>query len=648
MKKRKKKIVKRTVKNNLRSASNVIQHELLKEMAKASKYVYNTTLFIRRKYYEIHTLHLQIIADNLKEYIDILSPRDRKFLIKYFRSIKDETSINLIAKSTHISERNDLELNDNNSKSERYIPQKTLYMKNNQILNIMYTLLPHFTNSHLVDFTGDSYKIDNNYKEKCLNTLKSSLVHNIKLYFREKRKGKELKKVKIPNFKIDNSQYENVPSIIFPKIPTDTTIDNYIKHNCIEHSKISSQCIQQTRLKVEKAYKSFFATIGINDKPRPPKYLKNDMFNLIFKKDSFKIEKGYVRLSVGKESKKFLMDNDPNSKGYIKLKAKPNEERILKEVEIRPKYEGLYFHVNYKYETNVEECLDETEFKVGEYASMDVGEVNLAAIYIPKTCPLIINGKEIRGVNEKTRHKIQYLDKKGISKTDKKQYKIWHERENKLNDYMHQASAKVVKHLVQHNIKKLIIGYNKNWKRGCNMGKRNNDKFYKVPYRKFIDMLFYKCNDSGINVVEINESFTSKTDALAGEAVKRHNKYLGKRVKRGLFRSSEGRTIHGDVNGAINIMRRYQHRHSQSLYSELMQIIKKTHRFIASPFKINIVNNLFIKSGYCISGKLNETGQCSPSGVRKGSTNSSTKDTDKRITEVALCTGKLEHRKPSV
>jgi IS605 OrfB family transposase len=588
-----------------------------------------------------------MIADNLNEYIDILSPYDRKLLIKYFRTIKDNDSINLIAKSTHVSERKDLELDDNNSKSERSIPQKTLYMKNNQILNIMYTLLPHFTNPHLVDFTGDSYKIDNNCKEKHLNTLKSSLINNIKLYFREKKKGKELKKVIIPNFKTKNSEYENITSIIFPKTPIDATIDNYIKYKCVEHSKISSQCIQQTRLKVDKAYKSFFATIGINDKPRPPKYLKKDMFNLIFQKDSFKIENGYVRLSVGKESKKFLIDNDPNSNGYIKLKAKPNENRTLKEVEICPKYDGLYFHVNFKYDTEVDECFDEVKINVDEYASMDVGEVNLAAIYIPNTCPLIINGKEIRGVNEKTRHKIQYLDKKGISKTDKKKYRLWHERENKLNNYMHEASAKVVKHLTKHNVKKLIIGYNKNWKRGCNMGKRNNDRFYKVPYRKFIDMLFYKCNDSGINVVEINESYTSKTDALAGEAIKRHNTYLGERVKRGLFKSSVGRTIHGDVNGAINIMRRYQYRHSQSLYSELMQIINKTHRFIASPFKINIVNNLSIKPGYCISGKLIKTGLCHPSSVRIGSTESSTKDTGKRITKVILCTGKLEHRKPS-
>jgi len=35
------------------------------------------------------------------------------------------------------------------------------------------------------------------------------------------------------------------------------------------------------------------------------------------------------------------------------------------------------------------------------------------------------------------------------------------------------------------------------------------------------------------------------------------DKYLGKRIKRGLFKTSEGILIHADVNGCINILRKY-------------------------------------------------------------------------------------------
>ena len=37
----------------------------------------------------------------------------------------------------------------------------------------------------------------------------------------------------------------------------------------------------------------------------------------------------------------------------------------------------------------------------------------------------------------------------------------------------------------------------------------------------------------------------------------KHAEYKGKRVKRGLFRASEGRLINADVNGALNILKKY-------------------------------------------------------------------------------------------
>ena len=57
-------------------------------------------------------------------------------------------------------------------------------------------------------------------------------------------------------------------------------------------------------------------------------------------------------------------------------------------------------------------------------------------------------------------------------------------------------------------------------------------------------------------VVLTEESYTSKCDALSLEPICRHDSYLGKRTKRGLFESSQERLINADINGAINIMRK--------------------------------------------------------------------------------------------
>ena len=58
-------------------------------------------------------------------------------------------------------------------------------------------------------------------------------------------------------------------------------------------------------------------------------------------------------------------------------------------------------------------------------------------------------------------------------------------------------------------------------------------------------------------MILVKESYTSKCDALALESIKYHEHYLGNRKKRGLFESSTQKLINADLNGAINIMRKY-------------------------------------------------------------------------------------------
>lgn len=92
-----------------------------------------------------------------------------------------------------------------------------------------------------------------------------------------------------------------------------------------------------------------------------------------------------------------------------------------------------------------------------------------------------------------------------------------------------------------------------NW---CKYGKRNNQKFTQIPFARLVSYLEYKCELSGIEIVTHEESYTSKCDSLAFEAIGKHDNYLGKRKKRGLFQSSVGKLINADVNGALNIMRK--------------------------------------------------------------------------------------------
>jgi putative transposase len=71
-----------------------------------------------------------------------------------------------------------------------------------------------------------------------------------------------------------------------------------------------------------------------------------------------------------------------------------------------------------------------------------------------------------------------------------------------------------------------------------------------------MSMLESKCQEYGLNYLETQESHTSKCSAIDNESVKHHDEYVGRRIKRGLFRSKNGILMNSDVNGAINIARK--------------------------------------------------------------------------------------------
>jgi putative transposase len=129
-------------------------------------------------------------------------------------------------------------------------------------------------------------------------------------------------------------------------------------------------------------------------------------------------------------------------------------------------------------------------------------------------------------------------------------------RTRRIDRYLHTASRRIIDLLLVEGIGTLVIGKNPNWKQECNIGKRNNQNFVNIPHARFIEMLSYKAKLVGIAVMVTEESYTSKCSFLDMEPIGKHEQYLGKRVKRGLFRSADGRHINADVNGSYNMVRK--------------------------------------------------------------------------------------------
>ena len=138
-----------------------------------------------------------------------------------------------------------------------------------------------------------------------------------------------------------------------------------------------------------------------------------------------------------------------------------------------------------------------------------------------------------------------------------KEYKrLTDKRNDKVTDYLHKASRMLVNQLVSMEIATLVIGKNPNMKQDINIGKVNNQYFVQLPIMRFADVVKYKCELEGIKVVFNEENYTSKCSFLDGEEIRKHEVYVGRRIKRGMFVSKEGRKINADVNGSYNILRK--------------------------------------------------------------------------------------------
>ncbi|MBC6430226.1 IS200/IS605 family element transposase accessory protein TnpB [Nostoc sp. HG1] len=100
------------------------------------------------------------------------------------------------------------------------------------------------------------------------------------------------------------------------------------------------------------------------------------------------------------------------------------------------------------------------------------------------------------------------------------------------------------------------------WKRNVNIGKRNNQAFFSIPHGQLIDMLTYKGNRVGIDVIVREESYTSQSSFLDGDFIPDYGrkpqdwKPSGKRILRGLYRTKSRRLCNADINGSYNILKK--------------------------------------------------------------------------------------------
>lgn len=316
------------------------------------------------------------------------------------------------------------------------------------------------------------------------------------------------------------------------------------------YRKLPSQVAQQTMKVVNRAMRAFFGLLRERKKGnyknpiRLPRYLpKEGFFLCIFPKDMFKVEKKTIRLSLGRYFAKELGIR------YLRYKIPPHVRgKLIKEVRILPRYNGVYFEIEYVYSVAPET----PELDTSKFLSIDLGINNFATCVATNGTSFIIEGKGLKSYNRwwnKQKARLQAVyDKQGIT-FGKKMAWYLQKRQNFVHNYMAQAVYRIIQECLTHRIGNLVIGELKAIKHQMSLGKKTNQHFQYIPNSLFKQKLRAKCEFYGITFLEVKEVYTSQTCSNCGVRNRKNRKY------RGLYVCDIcGMVRNADVNGAINIL----------------------------------------------------------------------------------------------
>ncbi|MGK7949710.1 MAG: RNA-guided endonuclease InsQ/TnpB family protein [Xenococcaceae cyanobacterium] len=345
---------------------------------------------------------------------------------------------------------------------------------------------------------------------------------------------------------------------------------------------LNTDIAQQTMKVVDRSMRSFLGllkAISIGrcaPYPQLPKYLPKDgYFPLIIPR--IKLKDGIFAIPMSREFKKEY--------GEVKIQLPERlQNKEIKEVRIHPKYSARWFEVQYIYkDEKVETSVDSNKA-----IAIDLGVDNLCACIDTEGHQFLIDGKRLKSINQWFNKQNAYLqsakDKQGIKSFTHKQARLYQWRNNCVRDYLNKSARIIINHCLDHQIGKLIVGYNPGIKQEIKSGRSNNQNFVQIPFWQLRRKLEALCFRYGIECLEQEESYTSRASFYDRDEIPVYNadnptkhKFSGRRVKRGLYRTKDKHLVSADINGSANILVKSKHRLSFERVSS---------GFLANPLRI--------------------------------------------------------------
>ena len=326
---------------------------------------------------------------------------------------------------------------------------------------------------------------------------------------------------------------------------------------------LNSNMAEQILKDVDGSFKAFFMLLA---KAKKGSYSYKDI-----KLPHYLRKEGYYPLTIGfvRVSNNVLVL--PMSNSYRKEHSKVEITippilvgKKIKEIRIIPKSDGRFFEVQYTYEAG-QDIKEELDFN--KSLSIDVGVNNFVTSITNEGESFILDGRSLKSINQwfnkNNARLLSIKDKQKITFKTKQQALLERKRNNSINDYISKCARHIINYSLDHNIGNIVIGYNPKLQNETNLGKRNNQTFVNIPFGKLQNKLTYLSQYYGIRLIKQEESYTSKASFFDKDDIPSFTKgdekeyvFSGKRIKRGLYKTSTGNIINADVNGALNILKK--------------------------------------------------------------------------------------------
>lgn len=357
---------------------------------------------------------------------------------------------------------------------------------------------------------------------------------------------------------------------------TQSYISYYENYNLCKNNEnyklIYSSTAQQILRLVDRDMQSFFHLLKLkkqgryDEKVKLPKYKNTEGVAMyIAQSQACRVHGDKIRHGL---TKAFRETYSADAK-YIEFTCPSCVDlSTLKEMRIIPKFGGAEFVVEFVYS----KAEAEPSHSPG-ILSIDPGLSNLmTCTSFSGSTPsesFIIDGRYIKNVNyyyNKAKARLQSMyDLTGVKGTTRRMRRLSNGRNNRIDAYFNEVCRYICNYCKSNGIGTVVMGYNEGQKQEINIGKVNNQNYVMIPLHKLRQKLLSYCESNGISCVFQEESYTSKCCCLSLDAIPVYSDgvsvddsvFHGKRVKRGLYRCDSGEVINADVNGSINIFRKY-------------------------------------------------------------------------------------------